>query len=236
MSPRVIDSLSGPEDDDDDDEMSSVSGLVQMGATAADHADAKKLVDELVAEIRRRTGWDDATVRSLVSHSYTPAEASHLAVKHAAAAKAGMHGLVELGRKKGPFDFLSQFDPTWPKAKFGGIVRQALVIAGGAIGIPVGPILDQVSGMAQTFQNHPVAAAPGPLPPMPHPAPGLVLPIGPPKPHKKKWSTGEKVAVVGGVGLAAYLVYRLTMGRKPNPRRRRRNPSRRRHNARRRRR
>jgi hypothetical protein len=203
-----------------------VKGLVQVGAAAT--AGASQVIEEMVKEIKARTGWDDATVRAMIAHSYTPAEGQQLTQRHAAVSQraavrglVSMEGLVSVGRKKGPFDFLSQFDPTWPKAKFGSVVRAAIVDVAATVGIPAGPIIDSFAGMAQTLQGHP-ASAPGPLPPM-HPPMGG--PLGPHRPRKgKKWSTGKKLAVAGAVGVGAYVVYRMVKGRTPNPKRRRRNP------------
>ena len=222
------------------EESGGISGLVSVGATAGDHANAARLIDEAVKEIRRRTGWDEATTRALISHSFTPTEEKRLTNLHAAKSGAAIHGIPELGKGKGPFDFLSQFDPTWPKAKFGGAVRAAITSVAATVGIPAGPIMDNIAAMNQAMQGHPAASPAHVLPPMPAPMvrtpAGNLAPAPPPPHHRKKMGTGAKIAIAGGIGLGAFLIWKFTMGRKTNPRRRRRNPSRRRHNARRRRR
>lgn len=82
-----------------------------------------------------------------------------------------LHGIVSLGSKIG--DFFAQFDPTWPKAKFGGVIRKALVMAGGALGIPVGPIIDGMANLGHGAVPHippiQVAFVPPPPPPLPPP-------------------------------------------------------------------
>lgn len=139
----------------------------------------------------------------------------------------GMHGVetlgevVQLGKTKAQRaidNFFSQFDPTWPKARFGKAIRTILVGAGSAFGIPVGPILDSMSNLAH-----------GGNPPAP---PHVVIPFHPPPPpppphHMKKrgfferLSKTEKIAA-GVVGLAVIGGIALVARRKKNPRRRRR--------------
>src|SRR6185437_16386501 len=117
--------------------------------------------------------------------------------------------IVQLGKGKNIGkaigDFFAQFDPTWPKAKFGHIIRTALVAAGGAFGIPVGPILDNMANLAH-----------GGNPP---PPPKVVVPFKPPPPppppmhhfKKKGLSKTEKIAIgAGGVLLVGAIAYSLS--------------------------
>ena len=207
-----------------------MEGIVALGAPAA-HPRAETLIEEMTKEIQARTGWDLNTVKALIANGFSQSEADELAKRHAAVT-AKLHGIVALGRKKGPFDFLSQFDPTWPKAKFGQVIRAALVDVGATVGIPVASILDSTAGMAQQFQGHP-AAGPGPLPPMPHPMPhgggGMELHRPPPK----KWSIGKKVLVTLLGGAAIWGGYELMKPRKTNPRKRRHHNARKHHTRRR---
>jgi hypothetical protein len=214
------------------DGLVKINGMVQVGAPQT----AAQLLAQAVSEIKAHTGWDDATVKALIANGHTPAEAKQLTARHAQVARAGVRGLVSVGSmvtvsgKWSPFDkFFSQFDPTWPKAKFGGMIRAAITDAAAIVGIPAGPIMDGIAAihvqMVGGGSPHP-AAMPGPLPPMPRPV-GL-SPMAM-EHHRKRWTTGEKVVAVAVVGTAGWFLYRwLNPKRASNPRRRRKNPRRKR--------
>jgi hypothetical protein len=206
-----------------------ISGLVTVGAaplaTAAPPKDNHELMEGMVQALHARFGWDRKQIEEITGTGFHPqapghqAERAHLQQVHA---NPKLHHVALHGFWSGFNKFASQFDPTWPKAKFGGAVRSALCAAGSLVGIPVGPILDQCAGLAQKmpWNQH---QAPGPMPPVVHNAPPLP-PVSPGyyEPHYHRgMSKGAKIALgVGAVVGVGGILYALTK-RKTNPRRRR---------------
>jgi hypothetical protein len=181
------------------------------------------LMEQLISEIHHKTGWSRAQILDAIHYGMGPAEAQRLKTMAAQVAPAspGLHGIVQLGRHASPLDnFFSQFDPTWPKARFGSVVRQALVAAGSVVGVPVGPMIDSMAGMAQRLGTAPTDEGPPPPAPLPpiHP-PAIVQPI-----HFREpgWSPGQKLMAAGAAVVVVGGIWYLFFRRTPNPRRRRR--------------
>lgn len=216
------------------------------GAYTPPHHD--DFIESFALGLAKHMGVSREQAYEQLMHGYHPDEHKALIQHHAAAKHASHHpfsqhiarlhggaeldGVAMLGKwdpGKAARDFFAKLDPTNPKAPIGQLIRKGLVMAGSAIGIPVGPLLDGLSNMGD---HGPPPRPPNPPPPLPvlvqrapPPPPPRHIPPPPGMHHEKGgkgMSTGVKALIGGGVVAAiAGGAFALTH-RKKNPRKKKR--------------